>query len=65
MHSDLDIGDVVQVRAILSRLKPDAVINTAAFNRVDDCEDDLARGFSGKRLWRGILPEFAPIRIAR
>ncbi len=37
---------MVRARAVLSQLKPDAVINTAAFNRVDDCEDDLDQAFS-------------------
>jgi dTDP-4-dehydrorhamnose reductase len=45
-HSDLDIRDLAQARAVLSQLKPDAVINTAAFNRVDDCEDDPDKAFS-------------------
>ena len=39
-HGELDIRDPVRVREALSRVKPDTVINTAAFNRVDDCEDD-------------------------
>jgi dTDP-4-dehydrorhamnose reductase len=45
-HSDLDIRDLVRARALLSQLKPNAVINTAAFNRVDDCEDDPEKAFS-------------------
>ncbi|HXG51075.1 MAG TPA: dTDP-4-dehydrorhamnose reductase [candidate division Zixibacteria bacterium] len=45
-QSDLDIRDAARVREVLSRLKPDAVVNTAAFNRVDDCEDDPATAFS-------------------
>jgi dTDP-4-dehydrorhamnose reductase len=31
---------------VLSGIKADVVINTAAFNRVDDCEDDPAHAFS-------------------
>lgn len=45
-HSDLDIRDLARARTVLSQLKPDAVINTAAFNRVDDCEDDPDKAFS-------------------
>ena len=45
-HSDLDIRDLARARAVLSQLNPDAVINTAAFNRVDDCEDDPDKAFS-------------------
>jgi dTDP-4-dehydrorhamnose reductase len=45
-HGELDIRDPARVREALSRVKPDTVINTAAFNRVDDCEDDPDNAFS-------------------
>jgi dTDP-4-dehydrorhamnose reductase len=45
-HSDLDIRDLARARVVLSQIKPDAVINTAAFNRVDDCEDEPDKAFS-------------------
>jgi dTDP-4-dehydrorhamnose reductase len=45
-HRELDIRDPAQIQAALSRIKPDTVINTAAFNRVDDCEDDPVSAFS-------------------
>lgn len=44
-HSDLDICDVVHTRKILSEADPQLVINTAAFNRVDDCEDEPSKAF--------------------
>jgi dTDP-4-dehydrorhamnose reductase len=45
-HDELDIVDPRQVREALSGLKADVIINTAAFNRVDDCEDDPAHAFA-------------------
>jgi dTDP-4-dehydrorhamnose reductase len=44
-HYDLDICDLERLRDVLSHTKPDTVINTAAFNRVDDCEDDPDKAF--------------------
>ena len=44
-HDDLDICDFQQTNNILTELQPECVINTAAFHRVDDCEDEPERGF--------------------
>ena len=44
-HQDLEICDHVRTRELLTRLRPDAVINTAAYHRVDDCEDHETRAF--------------------
>ncbi len=35
-HQDLDVTDGVSVASTLQSLKPDWVLNTAAFHRVDD-----------------------------
>lgn len=43
---DLDILDGAATGAILSRLRPTCVINTAAYNRVDQAEDDRAAAFA-------------------
>ncbi len=37
-HQDLDVTDGVGVASAMHSLKPDWVLNTAAFHRVDDCE---------------------------
>jgi dTDP-4-dehydrorhamnose reductase len=41
-HGRLDIGDREQVMAVLARGRFDAVVNCAAYTRVDDCEDRAA-----------------------
>ncbi|HTY13514.1 MAG TPA: dTDP-4-dehydrorhamnose reductase [Candidatus Omnitrophota bacterium] len=35
---DIDITDPKKVETVISGLKPDIIINTAAYHRVDDCE---------------------------
>jgi dTDP-4-dehydrorhamnose reductase len=37
-HHDLDVTDEASVASAIGSLKPDWVLNTAAFHRVDDCE---------------------------
>jgi dTDP-4-dehydrorhamnose reductase len=39
-HPGFDITDPAGARRTLEKLAPDTVINTAAFHRVDECEDD-------------------------
>lgn len=38
-YPDFDVTEPRKVRAVLEGLRPEAVINTAAFHRVDECED--------------------------
>jgi len=45
-HEDLDVTDKAGVASAISTLKPDWVLNTAAFHRVDDCEDDPTSTFA-------------------
>ncbi|MGH7277042.1 MAG: dTDP-4-dehydrorhamnose reductase [Candidatus Rokuibacteriota bacterium] len=45
-HADLDILDAERTHAVLSELRPTHVINTAAYNRVDQAEDDRAGAFA-------------------
>lgn len=37
---ELDIGNSAQVNEKISKLKPDIIINAAAYTKVDNCEDD-------------------------
>ena len=45
-RSSLDITDAVAVRELLSSLRPDAVINAAAYTAVDACETNRATAFA-------------------
>ena len=40
LFSKLDITDPIQTEKIISNLKPDVIINTAAMTQVDQCETD-------------------------
>ena len=39
-HGELDIADAASVKAALVRLRPDVVLNCAAFTAVDRCETE-------------------------
>jgi dTDP-4-dehydrorhamnose reductase len=45
-HEQLDIRDAARTREVIAQAKPDIVINTAAFHRVDDCEDQRELAFA-------------------
>ena len=45
-HRDIDMTDEQQVNNILSSNMPDIVINTAAYHKVDDCEDNIELSFA-------------------
>ena len=45
-HRELEVCDPGQVRSALETVRPDVVINTAAFHRVDDCEAEAERAFA-------------------
>ncbi|MDP4090335.1 MAG: dTDP-4-dehydrorhamnose reductase [Bacillota bacterium] len=42
---ELDITDAVKVSTFIKELKPDVVINSAAYTNVDGCETDESRAF--------------------
>jgi dTDP-4-dehydrorhamnose reductase len=44
-HADLEIGDAEQVRQAVSENSPDVVINTAAFHKVEWCEEQPEKAF--------------------
>ena len=49
-HQDLDVTDGVGVASAMHSLKPDWVINTAAYHRVDDCEINPSLSFAANTL---------------
>lgn len=49
-RGELDITDAAAVRAALERHRPDCLLNTAAYNRVDAAEDDPGGCFAANAL---------------
>ncbi|MEP7060375.1 MAG: NAD(P)-dependent oxidoreductase [Actinomycetota bacterium] len=49
-HAELDIGDHHAVMATVPAVRPDAVLNLAAFTKVDENETDPARAFRDNAL---------------
>jgi dTDP-4-dehydrorhamnose reductase len=49
-HAELDVGDHHAVIQMLVPLKPDAILNFAAFTKVDGCELDPARAYRDNAL---------------
>ena len=45
-HSDCDATDETKVAQIVESLHPDAVVNCAAYVRVDDCEEHASEAFN-------------------
>jgi dTDP-4-dehydrorhamnose reductase len=44
--SDIDVTDKDNVSSVINKYKPDTVINTSAYHRVDDCEDHDEEAFA-------------------
>jgi dTDP-4-dehydrorhamnose reductase len=44
-HGDIEITDIDSVKNACNRYKPEVIINTAAFVRVDDCEDNRDKAY--------------------
>ena len=44
-HADLDITDAAAIRRAFESHRPQVVVNTAAFHRVDDCESQVEKAF--------------------
>ena len=44
-HKDIEICDHAMTRKVLTSLDPDVVINTAAYHRVDECEDNVEKSY--------------------
>ncbi len=45
-HEDLAIEDAEQTRSVLTTLRPDVVVNTAAMHHLERCEEDPTRAFT-------------------
>ena len=45
-HAELELTNLVQVREIFSKYRPSLILNTAAYHRVDECEDFPERAFA-------------------
>lgn len=45
-HEDIEVADAGKCFSVLTEIRPDVVINTAAFHQVDACEDDANRAWS-------------------
>jgi dTDP-4-dehydrorhamnose reductase len=45
-HADLDVCDFERAGQVLGALRPDVVVNTSAFHKVDLCEDEPAPTFA-------------------
>jgi len=44
-HADIEITDMASVRAAMLKRNPSIIVNTAAYVRVDDCEDEKEKAF--------------------
>lgn len=53
-HDELDVSSAEQVQSILHAFRPDIVINTAAYHKVDECESHIARAFE-VNAWGGYV----------
>jgi dTDP-4-dehydrorhamnose reductase len=45
-HADLDVTDGDALASVLGKVRPDSVINAAAFHKVELCETDPARAYA-------------------
>jgi dTDP-4-dehydrorhamnose reductase len=49
-HADLDVGDFGAVQSAIPALHPDAIVNLAAFTKVDACESEPERAYRDNTL---------------
>lgn len=60
-HRDLDITDIEQVLESILKIKPDVVINAAAYTNVDGCEDNQELAFQVNGYGPGHIAEACSI----
>ncbi|MBA1272996.1 dTDP-4-dehydrorhamnose reductase [Stutzerimonas azotifigens] len=58
-HTELDLADPEQVRQQIRRLRPELIINTAAYTAVDAAEDNREQAFAINATGPGVLAEEA------
>ena len=58
-HGSLDVGDRDSVLGAVGSLRPDIIINCAAWTAVDACEDDPVRAYRDNALSARFLNEAA------
>jgi dTDP-4-dehydrorhamnose reductase len=46
LHCDFDVTDTIQVDQVLDSIRPDVVISTAAYHKVEECEKQPALSFA-------------------
>ncbi len=46
LHKDLDVSDSTQVDRVLPAIRPDVVISTAAYHKVEECEKQPLQSFA-------------------
>lgn len=56
-HSDLDVTNAAGIERVLGSVQPDAVVNTSAFHKVEECERYAALAFE--------VNAIAPMNLAR
>src|SRR3972149_1623864 len=65
-HADIEVADPASVNEKLDAAAPDAVINCAAFHRVDDCENRPDEAFRVNALGaRNVALAWAPLGRGR
>jgi dTDP-4-dehydrorhamnose reductase len=59
-HAELNIGDAGRVRPLMNDVRPDVILNAAAYTNVDGCEDDAnANAVAGNSLGPWTLADAA------
>src|SRR3989344_3670830 len=58
-HKDLDVTSSTQAEKIVNDFRPDLIINTAAYHKVDECETNIERTFAVNALGAYIVAKNA------
>jgi dTDP-4-dehydrorhamnose reductase len=58
-HAECDLSDAAAIRALVQQVKPDVIVNPAAYTAVDKAESDSATAFAVNAVAPGIFGEEA------